>query len=287
MTTSRYSLGVMVREVKRPTLEESLERIHAMGFECVQFKMSALGLPTLPEALPHGKAGEIGAAFWAFGLNLSAVSGTFNIAHPDKNERNAGIAGMKTLCEAAEDMGTQIITISTGTRNPDHMWRSHPENDSPEAWQVMKKTMREIIRIAEANSVHLAFEIEVSNIVNTVDKAVRLLDEIESDNLNIVMDPANLLFRDDVPRQLEIFEDALSRLGSRIVLTHAKDVGEFDESTGELERVPAGKGRLDFPGFFHLLENTGYQGPVIIHSLPEEDMPASRDFIQNTMIRTY
>lgn len=283
MTTSRYSLGVMVREVKRPTLEESLERIHSMGFECVQFKMSTLGLPVLPETLPHGKAGEIGATFWAFGLNLAAVSGTFNTAHPNKDERESGITGMRTLCEAANDMGTSIITICTGTRDPEYMWRSHPENETPEAWQVMKKTMREIIRIAEANSVHLAFEIEVSNIVNSVEKAVRLLDEIDSDNLNIVMDPANLLFKDDVPSQLEIFEKALSRLGSKIVLTHAKDIGEFDENTGELERVPAGKGRLDYPGFFQLLEKTGYQGPIIIHSLPEEHMPASRDFIASTL----
>lgn len=283
MTTSRYSLGVMVREVKRPSLEESLERIRMMGFECVQFKLSTLGLPTLPEKLPHGKAGEIGATLWAFGLNLAAISGTFNTAHPNKEEREAGITGMRTLCEAAEEMGTNIITISTGTRNPEHLWRSHPDNESPEAWQVMKKTMREIIRIAEANSVHLAFEIEVSNIVNTIDKAVRLIDEIESDNLNIVMDPANLLFREDLPRQIEIFDEALSHLGNKIVLTHAKDVGDYDEETGELKRVPAGKGRLDFAGFYRLLENTGYQGPVIIHSLLEEDMPESRTFLLNTL----
>ncbi len=144
MTTSKFSLGVMVREVKRPSFEESLERIHDMGFESVQFNLNVLGLPTLPASLPHGKAGEIGASFWAYGFNLAAVSGTFNTAHPDVDVRKAGIAGMRTLCESAEDFGTQIITISTGTRNPDHMWRSHPDNDSPEAWQVMKKDNQRI-----------------------------------------------------------------------------------------------------------------------------------------------
>ncbi len=96
--------------------------------------------------------------------------------------------------------------------------------------------------------------------MNTVDKAARLLDQIESENLKIVMDPANLLFREDVDRQYEIFEDAFTRLGDYIVLAHAKDIGEYDESAGELKRVAAGKGNLDFTGYLRLLDNSGYQG---------------------------
>lgn len=286
MTNPGFTLGVMVREVKGPTFEDTLERIHDMGFECAQLNLNVLGLPTVPASLPSGKAGEIGASFWAYGLNLAAVSGTFNCAHPDEDVRKAGIAGIRTLCESADNLGTRVITLSTGTRNPDHMWRTHPDNDSPEAWKVMAKTLHELTRIAEAHSVLLAFEPEVANIVNTVDKATRILDEIGSDNLKIVMDPANLLFPGDVERQLEIFEDAFSKLGQYIVLSHAKDVGEFDESIGELKRVAAGKGQLDYPGYFRLLKASGYQGAIIIHSLLEEEMPGSREFISNALMRS-
>ena len=194
MTTSDFPLGVMLREVKRPSFDDSLERVHDMGFECVQLNLNMLGLPTLPASLPQGKAGEIGASFWAYGLTLAAVSGTFNVAHPDETVRKEGIVGIRTLCESAGKMGTQIITLCTGTRDSENMWRSHPDNDTPEAWQVMISTIRELTKIAEDHSITLAFETEVSNIVNTVDKAVRLLNEIASENLKIVMDPANLLF---------------------------------------------------------------------------------------------
>ncbi|GAP20175.1 sugar phosphate isomerase/epimerase family protein [Leptolinea tardivitalis] len=285
MINSRFALGVMVREVKRPTFEESLERIHDMGFECVQFNLNVLGLPTVPASLPHGKAGEIGASFWAYGLSLAAISGTFNTAHPDPDVRKAGVTGIRTLCEAAGDMGTQVVTLSTGTCNPDHMWRSHPNNDSTEAWKVMISTYRELVRIAESNSVLLAFEPEVTNIVNTVDKAVRLLDEISSDNLKIVMDPANLLFPQDIERQQEIFEDAFSRLGKFIVLAHAKDVGEYDASIDELVRLPAGKGKLDYVCYLRLLKESDFQGPIIIHNLPEEEMPVSLEFLNSTLSR--
>lgn len=286
MTTSDFPLGVMLREVKRPSFDDSLERVHDMGFECVQLNLNMLGLPTLPASLPSGKAGEIGASFWAYGLTLAAVSGTFNVAHPDDAVRKEGIVGIRTLCESAEKMGTQTITLCTGTRSSENMWQSHPDNETADAWKVMLKTMRELVKIAEDHSIILAFETEVSNIVNTVDKAVRLLDEIQSENLKIVMDPANLLFPDDINRQREIFDEAFQKLGDKIALAHAKDVGEFDGSTGELKRVAAGKGLLDFEYYLHLIKTSTYQGPIIIHNLLEEEMPASRDFISNLMLHT-
>jgi len=285
MTISGFHLGVMLREVKRPSFDESLERVKDLGFECVQLNLSMLGLPTLPTSLPHGKAGEIGASFWAYGLNLAALSGTFNVAHPDIEVRKQGIAGIRTLCESAEPLGTQVITLCTGTRNLEDMWRSHPDNESPEAWQEMLSTIRQITKIAENHSVTLAFEAEVTNIVNTVAKAVRLLDEIASENLKVVMDPANLLFPNDISRQREIFDEAFQKLGDNIVLAHAKDVGEYDESTGELKRLSAGKGSLDFEYYFQLLKASSFQGPVIIHNLLEEEMPFSRDFITNLLHR--
>ncbi len=285
MANPGFALGVMVREVNRLSLEERLERIHGMGFECAQLNMNVLGMDTVPGELPPGKAGEIGATFWAFGLTLAAVSGTFNTAHPDETVRKAGIAGIQLLCEAAEDMDTQIITLSTGTRNAEDMWKHHPDNDSHEAWVVMLDTFRQLAKIAEKYDVTLAFESEVTNIVNTAEKAARLLDETGSDHLKVVMDPANFLFPNDLPRQLEIFEDAFSRLGEHIVLAHAKDLGDYDAETEKLSRVPVGKGKLDYPGYIKLLKQSGYQGPIIIHHLKEEEMPGCRDFIRDLLVK--
>jgi sugar phosphate isomerase/epimerase len=285
MSASEFHLGVMLREIKRPSFDESLERIREMDFEAVQLNLNSLGLPTLPASLPAGKAGEIGASFWAYGLTLAAVSGTFNTAHPDETVRREGINGIRTLCESAEKMGTRVITLCTGTLNTENMWLSHPDNGTPQAWKQMVKTIKEITKIAEEFAVDLAFETEVSNIVNTVEKAARLIDEIGSENLKIVMDAANFLFKDDIPRQREIFDQAFEKLGNRIALAHAKDVGEYDESSGELRRMAAGTGSLDYEYFLRLLKSSNFRGPIIIHSLQEEEMPASRDFITNLLIK--
>lgn len=285
MVNPMYPLGVMVREVKRPSFDESLERIHDMGFECVQLNLNVLGFPTVPESLPSGKAGEIGATFWAYGLNLSAVSGTFNTAHPDESVRKAGIAGIKTLCESADAMGTRVITVSTGTRDPENMWKIHPDNDSDEAWSTMKSTMTRLIKIAEANSVILAFKPEATNIVSTIEKAIRLIEQVDSENLKVVLDPVNLLTPDTIDRQLELFTNAFSLLRDRIALVHASDLSGWDEETGEVKRAPAGKGRIDYPGFVKLLKRSVYQGPVIMQGLEEADMKSSHGLISDLLIK--
>ncbi len=285
MVNPMYSLGVMVREVKRPTFDESLERIHDMGFESVQFNLNVLGYATVPETLPPGKAGEIGATFWAYGLNLAAISGTFNAAHPDETVRKAGINGIKVLSEAAEDMGTRIITLSTGTRDPDNLWKTHPDNDTEIAWTAMINTITRLIKIAEANSVILAFKPEASNIVNSVEKAIRLIEQVDSENLKVVLDPVNLVTPDTIDQQLEIFTNAFSLLSDRIALVHISDVAGWKELTGEAQRVPAGKGRIDYPGFIRLLKKSVYQGPLILQGLDEMDMKPSRDMISDLLIK--
>ena len=285
MVNPMYSLGVMVREVKRPTFDESLERIHDMGFESVQFNLNVLGFATVPETLPPGKAGEIGATFWAYGLNLAAISGTFNAAHPDESVRKAGIAGIKVLCEAAEDMGTRVITLSTGTRDPDTLWKTHPDNDSEIAWTAMVNTMSRLVKIAEANSVILAFKPEASNVVNSVDRAIRLIEQVDSENMKVVLDPVNLVTPDTIDQQLEIFTNAFSLLTDRIALIHASDVTGWKEATGEAQRVAAGKGLINYPGFIKILKRSVYQGPLILQGLEESDMKSSRDMISDLLIK--
>ncbi len=58
------------------------------------------------------------------------------------------------------------------------------------AWS---KSMSEAVKIADRHEVTLAFEPEINNVVNSVCKARRLLDEIDSPWLKVVIDPANLI----------------------------------------------------------------------------------------------
>ena len=60
------------------------------------------------------------------------------------------------------------------------MWRYHPDNGSPQSWRDMVACVREATDIARQANVVLAFEPEMSNVVDSALKARRLLDEIAS-----------------------------------------------------------------------------------------------------------
>src|SRR5205807_3723939 len=119
-------------------------------------------------------------AFAARHLTIAALSGTFNMIDPNPQERTAGLRHLRTLLAACAALGTAVVTLCTGTRDPHNMWRRHLDNDTPEAWADLVASMREAVRAAEEYGVTLAFEPEVANVVDSARKARRLLDEIGS-----------------------------------------------------------------------------------------------------------
>lgn len=43
--------------------------------------------------------------------------------------------------EPDKGMGTSVVTLCTGTRDPEDMWRWHPENTSSQAWDELLRSM--------------------------------------------------------------------------------------------------------------------------------------------------
>ena len=82
----------------------------------------------------------------------------------------------------------------------------------------MAACVREATDIARQANVVLAFEPEMSNVVDSARKARRLLDEIGSPHLKVTMDPANLFHAGELPRMKEILDEAFALVGKDIVL---------------------------------------------------------------------
>ena len=164
------AVDVVDRSVR---LEAVLDAVQAQGIACIQFNMACAGLPSMPDEIDPALAARIRREVAARSLQMSAVSGTFNMIHPDPEERQRGLRRLRALAAACERMGTSVITLCTGTRDPESMWRRHPENDSPGAWEDLLPSMREAARIGEEFRVSVAFEPEVSNVVDSARKARR------------------------------------------------------------------------------------------------------------------
>jgi len=199
--------------------------------------------------------------------------------HPDLNARREGLRRLHELALHCERLGTSTITLCTGSRDPQSMWRRHPDNDSPDAWNDLLHTMEEALTLTEETGVTLAFEPEVSNTVDSARKARLLLDTLPSSRLKVVMDGANIFHAGELPQMRTILTEAVDLLGPDIVLAHAKDL----DHDGDAGHLAAGTGLLDYPLYLSLLQRAGFTGSLILHGLTEAQAGDSVAFLRDLL----
>jgi sugar phosphate isomerase/epimerase len=194
-------------------LPAGLDAVKACGLNCIQLSFDCAGVSDMPDQIAPELAGRIREAAATRGINIASVQGTFNMSHPDPEQRRTGLRRLRVLAEACPRLGTSLIHFGTGTRDRQSMWRRHPENDSPAAWHDMAACVGEAARIAgDAGKAVLGFEPEVNNVVDSARKARCLLDEIQSPHLKVTIDPANLFHTGELPRMTEMLDEAFALL---------------------------------------------------------------------------
>jgi sugar phosphate isomerase/epimerase len=272
-------LGILSKVFVRPTLEAVLDAIAAAGLTCMQFNFESAGLMPMPDEIPNGLARRIRQAASSRGLEIASVQGTFNMSHPDPEYRRAGLRRLQLLASFCGDLGTARIAICIGTRDRENMWRYHTDNRTPDAWSDMVSCVREAVDTAEQTGVVLAFEPEVTNVVDSAKTARQLLDEIGSPNLKVTMDAANLFHAGDLNRMPEVLREAFALVGSDIVLAHAKDLSR----DGDAGHEAAGHGQLDYDHYLSLLHEYGFEGPLLLHGLSDAQVPGCVAFLRKKL----
>ena len=260
-------IGIFAKTFPQTGAEAVLGAVCAAGYGCAQFNMACLGLPSMPDAIEASDAASVASAARRTGVAVAAVSGTYNMIHPDPKQRDKGLARLKLLIANAPAMGTGLVTLCTGTRNAQDQWAWHPDNAGAEAWRDLVVEMGKAVEAAEHHDVDLGIEPELANVVASADLARRLLDEIGSPRLRIVLDPANLFEVAGREQRLHLVEHAIDRLADRLAMAHAKDRapdGSF---------VAAGRGVVDLPHFVRELTKAGFSGPLVTHGLTQAEAP--------------
>jgi sugar phosphate isomerase/epimerase len=267
-------LGIFAKTFAAQGAAAVLNAVRGAGYQTAQFNMACVGLPSMPDEISGSIISEIAAASQSSGVSIAAISGTYNMAHPDPAVRADGLRRLRVLIENAKALGTNLVTLCTGTRDVNDQWQFHKDNSTPEAWRDMRAEMAKALQLAEAHDVKLGIEPELANIVSSAKLAEQLIDDLESPHLKIVLDPVNLFEIETKRHCKEIISGAVDLLADNIVMVHAKDrnpLGEF---------VAAGTGVVDFEHFINCLKKTGFDGPLVTHGLSETEAPSVAAFLK-------
>ena len=271
-------LGIFARTFPGDAPGPVLEAVRAAGYASAQYNWTCAGIPSMPDAVPPDALAATRDAVAASGVTLCALSGTFNMIHPDPAVREAGLARLDTVLASAAALGVPLVTLCTGTRDPDDQWRAHPGNDTPAAWSDLMVSMERAVASAETHDVALGVEPELANTVNTVDKAARLLAAC-GPRVRIVLDPANLFEVANAKNRRRLVERALDTLGPRIALAHAKD--RLPDGTF----TTAGRGVIDWDHYLGALRAAGFDGALVTHGLDAAEAAGVARFLGERLAR--
>ena len=256
---------------------EVLTSAKRAGFEAVQYNMACSGLCSLPEAISQEAAEAVQTASAKTGLEIAAISATYNMIHPDMSERERGRRSFRAIASSAARMGSRLLTVCTGTCDPYDCWRHHPDNSTAAAWEEMCREFRILISIADEYDVLIGVEPELANVINSAQRARTLIDTLRSDRIRIVFDPANLFEIESPERRKVLIEGAAELLQDRISLAHAKDRREDGSFT------TVGTGLLDYEHYICVLRQAGFHGPLIAHGFAANEAREVGEFLKGKL----
>ncbi len=266
-------LGVFAKTFSGDRPDKILAACKNAGFGLAQYNMSCSGLDALPTSISDEASAQIRYASHTTGVKIAAVSATYNMTDPDHDRRKVGRNAFKTIAENAAGIGTELMTVCSGSMDPHDKWRRHPTNDEPQSWTEMCREFEIILDYAEQHEIMVGVEPEDANIVNSAPKALRLLKHFPGSRIRIVFDPANIIESVPVESRQRAIDEALDILGPEIIIAHAKD--RLDDGS----IAPAGAGIIRWSHVLLGLSQIGFHGPLIAHGISESDAPAVAKFL--------
>ena len=239
-------IGIRLHDTIPGTLEQRLAFVRGQGFECTHLALSKtlpdFAMKDAPEKLARPEfAEEIRGALERTDVRCAVLGCYLNLTHPDPEERERTREIYRAHLTFAGKIGAWMV----GTETPSHPdWMpGEKARESEEAYRFFLEQLRPLVRVAEEENMILAVEPVYSHIISTPERAERMLEELRSDNLRIILDAVNLLGPGNADRREEVIREAIRRLGDRVALLHMKD---YRMEEGQMPAMACGEGEMDY-----------------------------------------
>lgn len=270
-------LGIRLHDVEVLPLKERLQIVKDQGFSCAHVALTKLisEFSVDNQALTPGLAMYLKRLFYDTGIDFAVLGCYLNLANPEPDQIKKITETYISHLRFAALLGCGVVGTETGCPNVEYRYEAACHSE--EAYQTFVTNLRPVITAAEKLGVLLAIEPVRSHIIYDSKRARRLLDEIASPNLRIILDPVNLLGMDNYQQQTEVLKEAIELLGEETAVVHIKDYIVEGE---KLKSCAAGLGIFDYEPLIRFIK----QRKPYIHCTLEDTKPenavTAREHIQ-------
>ena len=259
------------------TMERRAVTAREEGFTCVHLAYSKVikGYTFDDCALTEGLAKYTRRVFEGQGLDVAVLGCYLNLAHPDPDKLKEIQSRYYGHLRVASILGAGVVGTETGA--PNAQYKMDANTHSEEALDTFIRGLAPVVERAEKCGVTMAIEPVWKHIVYSPDRAVKVLEAIQSPNLRIIFDPVNLLYPGNLDERDKVIGEAMEKLCDRIAVVHLKDcVPDGDD----LKSIAAGTGVMDYREILKFMK----AGKPYIHATMEnttdENAVSSRMYLQ-------
>lgn len=269
-------IGIRLHDTKKLPIEERLADVHQLGFACAHMALGpVMDCSVADEALTPGFAMYLKNLYARNQVDCAVLGCYLNLANPNKEQLAATTHRYMAHIRFASWLGCGVVGTETGA--PNETYTFVPESHSEEAYQTFAANLRPVVKYAESMGVVVAIEPVWRHIIYTPGLARRLLDEIGSLNLQIILDPVNLLDSCNYEQQTAIVDEAIDLLGQDVAVVHIKD---FVAENGELKSVGAGLGQMDYTSLIRFMKDRKPYIQATLEDTRPENSVQCRKFIE-------
>ena len=274
------NIGIRLHDTAPGTLKERLGFARAQGFSCAHVALSKVlddfAMEDAPEKLTDEYARRVRKEFGESGLECAVLGCYLNLADPNPERRSKTQEIYKAHLRFAAKIGARVVGTETYA-NPESAF-SDPAPQSEEAFQLLLDSLKPVVRYAEECGAVLAVEPVWCHIISTPERAVRMLEERPSENLQIILAAVNLIAPEEANRTEDIIRNAISLLGDRVRILHMKDYVITPE--GELDACACGLGSMRYEQLLSFA--AGRDLPMTLENTVPDNAEEARLFLERT-----
>ena len=216
-----------------------------LGYDILEFQAQALLEMSDERILELKKIADAEGIRLTYSLGLDPA---YDVSSLDETMRMGGVKYLQNIIKKMELAGGDLLS---GVSYADWGTPNVVMNDKTPYWNQSVKSMKEIIKTAEAYGV--TYCVEAVNrfetcIINTAAEALAYIEEIDSPNIGVLLDTYHMNIEEN-------------NIGDAIRLVGADRMKNFH--TGENNRTAPGRGHLDWDEIFSALAEIGYKGPIV------------------------
>lgn len=271
-------LGIRAHDFGKLPLKDLAGKIAEKRFTSIQLALAKAIEDVNSEtgSFNPGMAYYIKEIFSRHNIQIAVLGCYINPIHPDKEERKRQLARFKEHIRFARDFGCSIVATETGSFNADCSF--HPDNQSEEAFKQITESVAELVEEAEKFGVFVCVEGVTCHTISTPQTMKRLLDTINSNNLQVLLDPVNMLSIENYMNQEQIINQCFDLYGDRIIAIHAKD---FTIEDGRLKGIQIGKGLLNYELLLRQIKTRKPYVNVLIEESKPDTASESMDYLKD------